>query len=218
MKIRFELLLCFLPLLAPAQDFSFSPGADLTGQMDVDGYGVHQIDIINETGDSLWLTWRLVENTMPEEWNVNLCDNVECYGVMPNTVDMHPVASGSAAFIRITTYPQNFSGSGQLHFRIYRTGFPEEYSTITFTLSAGLTATRELPGNEARVFPNPTSGPVQIEFPASDPVAWILFDVLGQKQLQGNSRQLDLSALPKAQYWLQIMQNDHLILIPVLTQ
>lgn len=210
--------MCFLPILAPAQDLSFVPGADLNGQMDADGYGVHQIDIINETGDSLWLTWRLVGNSTPEEWHVNLCDNVECYGVMPTTADMHPIAPDSAAFLRITTYPQNYPGSGQLRFRIYQTGFPQEYSTITFNLAAGITATEEPLESRVRVYPNPASGPVQIEFPDDGPISWTLFDAMGRIVRQGQSRQPDFSDLPINQYWLQIDQNNQLVLILLQTQ
>ncbi|MBK6621914.1 MAG: hypothetical protein IPG32_13985 [Saprospirales bacterium] len=150
---------CLLPVLSLSQDFSFSPGPVLDGQMDVDGYGLHQIDILNETEDTLWLTWRMIGNTMPDEWDVNLCDNVICYGVMPTMADMNPVAPDSAAFIRITTYPGNVAGSGQLQFWIYKTGFPEDHSTIAFNLSAGITGISEMEKSEIRVFPNPTSGP-----------------------------------------------------------
>lgn len=212
------LFFCLLPVLSLSQDFSFSPGPVLDGQMDVDGYGLHQIDILNETEDTLWLTWRMIGNTMPDEWDVNLCDNVICYGVMPTMADMNPVAPDSAAFIRITTYPGNVAGSGQLLFWIYKTGFSESHSTIAFNLSAGITGISEREKSGIRVFPNPTTGPLRIAIPEEEPFTWTLYDALGRISRRGQRPDLDLSALPKGNYWLQIDYRNRQTLFPVQKQ
>ena len=206
MKCLLAIFFGFSTSLALAQDFSFSPGPDLDGQMDVDGYGVHQIDIVNESEDTLWLTWRMIENTMPAAWDVNLCDNVLCYGEMPNMADMNPIAPDSAGFIRITTYPQNFAGSGEMHFWIYKTGSPQDHSTITFTLSAGVSASRDLNEAALGVYPNPSDGFVRIELPVQTRVSWTLFDTPGRVKQTGEGHgpelQLDLQTLPAGRYWL----------------
>ena len=223
MKIFLAIFFLSLPFLFFAQDFSFSPSANLTGEMDVDGYGVHQIDIINETEDSIWLTWRLVENTLPEQWEVNLCDNVLCYGVMPTSANMKPVAPDSAAFIRMTTYPNNFAGSGDLHFWIYKTGFPQDHVSMTFHLSAGVTGTTEkLVVPKGAAYPNPTAGSFFVELPDKTPVFWTLYNSLGQMQetmsQQNTPLRLDLGSYPAGLYWLQIRQKDNTTTIPVQRQ
>ena len=220
MKWPSLVLLSFLPSWLFCQDFSFSPGSDLTGEIDVDGYGVHQIDIQNNTADTLWLTWRLVENTLPEEWDLSLCDNVLCYGVMPTSADMNPIEPDSAAWIRMTTYPNNVAGSGYLHFWIYKTGFPQDHVTMTFHLSAGLTGTDEKRSGGAIVaFPNPTSGPLSVNFPKNTSYSWILYNALGQPlargECQGRSQHFDLSTYPSGKYWLQFIQHNRSFVIPL---
>ncbi|MBK7407410.1 MAG: T9SS type A sorting domain-containing protein [Saprospirales bacterium] len=191
--------------------------------MDVDGYGVHQIDIFNETADSLWLTWRLVENTLPDQWEGNLCDNVLCYGVMPTSANMKSIAPDSAAFIRMTTYPNNFPGSGDLHFWIYKTGFPQDYVSMTFHLSAGVTGTTEkLVIPEGAAYPNPTTGLFFVDLPDKTLASWILYNSLGQIQEKENQQiaplRLDFATHPPGLYWLQIRQKRNTTTIPVQRQ
>lgn len=213
-------VLFLLPHWLLSQDFSFSPDSVLTAEMDVDGYGVHQIDILNETTDSLWLTWRMVENTLPEEWETSLCDNVLCYGVTPTSADMNPIVPDSSGWIRMTTFPNNVAGSGYLHFWIYKTGFPQNPVSIYFYLSAGLTGTIPIvSAEEIRVFPNPTSGPLSVSVSGNEPVYWTLFNTLGRRLGQGENEgpltQLDLSTFEPGNYWLHLQRKNKLYLIPL---
>ena len=215
----FVTLLLILPLCLFSQDFSFSPGDELYGDIELDGYGVHQIDIINETGDSLWLTWRLVENTTPDPWDVNLCDNVVCYGVMPTSADMNPIAPDSAAFIRLTTYPLNNPGSGDLHFWIYETGFPQDHVSMTFHLSSGLSNVNGLTRIEnPRIFPNPVSDYLQVSLPNDEHFNWTLFNSLGQAlqvgEDMGSIFQIPMGDLNPGKYWLHLSQKKHIKSIP----
>ena len=46
---------------------------------------IFQIDLVNETTDSLNLTWKLIEEEVTEGWDYNLCALGQCYVGVPNS-------------------------------------------------------------------------------------------------------------------------------------
>ncbi|MCB0640425.1 MAG: hypothetical protein KDC44_02245, partial [Phaeodactylibacter sp.] len=117
-----KIVLLFLAVLclqsSPfAQSYSFQPTDEYIGEADLEAYNIFQVNLVNTSNDSLYLNWRLVENTLPETWEISLCDNVACYGGLPTMAEMDPFAAGDSAFIKLDINPGIQEGSGLLRFR-----------------------------------------------------------------------------------------------------
>jgi hypothetical protein len=82
--------------------------------------------------DSAFITWRLVENTCPEQWDIQACDYQHCYTGLPNDGDMNGVAAGAQGYLRMIVNPFLTPGLGMLHFLIYPTGEPLNYTDAYF--------------------------------------------------------------------------------------
>ncbi|MBK6621915.1 MAG: T9SS type A sorting domain-containing protein [Saprospirales bacterium] len=63
-------------------------------------------------------------------------------------------------------------------------------------------------------FPTPLRA-LALVVPEEEPFTWTLYDALGQTSQRGHGPDLDLSALPKGNYWLQIEYRNRQTLFPV---
>ncbi len=114
------------------QNFLFSPDT-IFRTLPLDVYSIDQIDITPlYTNDTAYLSYRLIENSCPPEWEFVLCDWSDCFTNMPNTDDMHPLPNGYNALIKISAHPHQTEGSGFLHFWIFPTGSMELHESIYF--------------------------------------------------------------------------------------
>ncbi|MFM7727444.1 MAG: T9SS type A sorting domain-containing protein, partial [Flavobacteriales bacterium] len=111
-----------------AQNYTFIPGSEYYGTLEMDMYTEHYMYIGHDIQDSAYITWRLVENTCPEEWDIQACDYQHCYTGLPNYGDMSGVAAGGQGYLRMIVNPFSAPGSGMLHFLIYPTGEPLNYT------------------------------------------------------------------------------------------
>ncbi len=71
-------------------------------------------------------------------------------------------------------------------------------------------AARLTNNDEFNIFPNPTSGEININT-TLDNITTRVFDILGQNVLTSNQRELNISSLPSGTYILNVYQNDELI-------
>jgi hypothetical protein len=131
----------FLSLSGMAQQFSFVPSSEYYGTLEMDMYTEHYMFIGHDLQDSAYITWRLVENTCPGEWDIQACDYQHCYTGLPNYGNMSGVAAGGQGYLRMIVNPFLIAGSGTLHFLIYPTGEPLNYTDAYFHFSTTLVNT-----------------------------------------------------------------------------
>lgn len=216
-KIYFALFLMLHSSLAlMGQTYTFAPDTVLEVQAQLEQYNIFHIYIENETSDPLQLSWRIVENTLPEEWETTLCDNNECYGILPNYGDMNPFGADEQAFIKLDINPHQYQAEGLIRFRIYPTANPSDYKIITFYISSLLSGTDE-PRDVFPVFgPNPANDVLWFSGTAEKQTLH-LWNGQGQllKTLSLEARLpylLDLSDLPKGAYWLSNSFQQHILI------
>lgn len=111
-----------------AQNYTFDPSSEYYGTLEMDMYTEHYMYIGHDFQDSAYITWRLVENTCPEAWDIQACDYQHCYTGLPNYGDMNGVAAGGQGYLRMIVNPFMTPGTGMLHFLIYPTGEPLNYT------------------------------------------------------------------------------------------
>ncbi|MBR9920506.1 MAG: T9SS type A sorting domain-containing protein [Bacteroidetes bacterium] len=189
MKQIFLPLLFLLPNYLSAQDLSFSPDTIIIDEAaTLDEYNLYQIDFVNETSDTLYLSWRLIENTMPEDWFIQLCDNSDCYGTIPNYEEMNPIAPGAYGFMKMDIHPEMIEGTGMMRYLIYETGGDIlDNDGIEFHVTAGnpVSTTHLLKAN-VDVFPNPVADQLVLQNNDQQDYQWELHSPEGKKLLTGS--------------------------------
>ncbi len=167
-----------------AQNFDFNP-VNIYRELPLDVFSIDQIDITpTYPHDTAYLSYRLIENTCPIEWEFILCDWSDCFINMPNTDDMHPLPNGYDALVKISAHPHMVEGSGYLHFWIFPTGSMDLHESIYFyyhtpgSLSVGnkikLSISYQCHGNEISIFNAPQEN-------------WKLYDLSGRIMDQGKN-------------------------------
>jgi hypothetical protein len=153
--------------------------------------------------DSAYITWRLVENTCPEEWDIQACDYQHCYTGLPNYGDMNGVAAGGQGYLRMIVNPFTTPGLGMLHFLIYPTGEPLNYTDAYYYLQTTVLSTESSQGvlETAVVRSNEIlySGPISGEL--------FLYSVCGKRLLSvavnSQTERISLESFPAGVYILQ---------------
>ncbi|MEM1218586.1 MAG: T9SS type A sorting domain-containing protein [Bacteroidota bacterium] len=206
-----------------AQQISFTPTGNMTGIAELEEYNIFQVYLHNDSDDALNLSWRIVENTLPEEWNVTLCDNVNCYGILPQSADLDPIAAADSAIMKIDVNPELVAGQGILRFFINETGSPNPYKELIFDISTGTTNTKDLFSGAVQIFPNPATEWVRIENQLDQNLQFQLIDQQGRllRMATLNSEdQLEwgLDDLARGTYYLRMESNERVVVRTLLLQ
>ncbi|MCB0572871.1 MAG: hypothetical protein KDC66_24050 [Phaeodactylibacter sp.] len=207
MRLLSAILLCLAGISLQAQLFSLQPGAELAAQAEPDIHNFYQINMLNETADSLALSWRNVESNYPDGWEVALCDNQFCYGLIPASGDMWPISTDEEAFLKLDVFTNGLPGTGTFRFRVYPAGEPANYQLANFVITAGLTSTGEAAPEAIKLGPNPCKEQFSLSNPWPSELEVRLFNSTGMPvrifalppSAQG---QISMAGLPAGAYWL----------------
>lgn len=210
MRIPLLLFLLLLagPLLIAQQSFTFAPDSLLEVEANPQIYNIYQIDILNETEDSLTLSWRRLQNDYPEGWEVSFCDNNVCYGLIPINGDMIPFSPEETAFLKLDIHPHEIAGTGIFRFLVFPTGEEDNYQLASFIVNSGVTSnTVEAQLLKLNIFPNPATDYLQINNGNASPINLAITDasgaiVISQVLPAKNEQQINLLHLPAGPYYL----------------
>ncbi len=136
-----------------SQNFTFSPSDSHTATLEMDVYSEHQINVFHDLADTAFISWRVIEEEYPVEWDVQLCDWQHCYTYVPITGNMLGVPAGGSGYVRLLVNPMNMSGTGHIMIWIYPTGLMSEHVEIHFyfdTIIASLES--DIVNEECQIF------------------------------------------------------------------
>jgi hypothetical protein len=154
--------LFFLPVFHYAQHFTFLPSESVSTELEMDVFTDTQVDVVPLTDDTLLISWRMVENTCPSDWDFVLCDWAACYDYLPNHGEMDPVWEGSSGLLKLTANPHNTPGSGFVRFWVYPTGLMNERQEVFFYYDTTVASTVEVSPLAPMCFPSPANQEVEI--------------------------------------------------------
>jgi hypothetical protein len=186
-----------------AQNYTFDPGSEVYGTLEMDMYTEHYMYIGHDLPDSAYITWRLVENTCPEEWDIQACDYQHCYTGLPNYGNMSGVAAGGQGYLRMIVNPFTTPGLGMLHFLIYPTGEPLNYTDAFYYFSTTVLNAQEAQELSESAVLNRNeivySGPISGEL--------FLYSISGKRLLSvavnSQTERISLESFPAGVYMLQ---------------
>ena len=197
-------LLVSASLWLSAQNYTFSPGNEVFGVLEMDMYTEHYMYIGHDSPDSARITWRVIENTCPEGWDIQACDYQHCYTGLPNDGDMNPVPPGGQGYLRMIVNPFLIAGTGMLHLLIFPTGQPLNYVDAYYYFNTTALSTAQSANDESSiiflaneiVYTGPILGPIQLYS--------IDGEMIKQEMMQQPSVRMNLDGLAAGIYMLRL--------------
>ncbi len=166
----------------------------------------------NPSGVPLQLRWRSGEVSMPDGWDIDLCDYGLCYVGIPAGGTMNPISGSTQAYLKLIVQPDTVAGAGWLWFQVYELGNDSNFVDVYFSLHTPGTTGTASPGQSAglHVFPNPASDVLFLEniFDTKNTTARIL-SVAGAVMWEGeipdgHTAQASTSDWPRGIYFVQV--------------
>jgi len=197
-------LLVSASLWLSAQNYTFSPGNEVFGVLEMDMYTEHYMYIGHDSPDSARITWRVIENTCPEGWDIQACDYQHCYTGLPNDGDMNPVPPGGQGYLRMIVNPFLIAGTGMLHLLVFPTGQPLNYVDAYYYFNTTALSTAQSANDESSiiflaneiVYTGPILGPIQLYS--------IDGEMIQQEMMQQPSVRMNLDGLAAGIYMLRL--------------
>jgi len=197
-------LLVSASLWLSAQNYTFSPGNEVFGVLEMDMYTEHYMYIDHDSPDSARITWRVIENTCPEGWDIQACDYQHCYTGLPNDGDMNPVPPGGQGYLRMIVNPFLIAGTGMLHLLIFPTGQPLNYVDAYYYFNTTALSTAQSANDESSiivlaneiVYTGPILGPIQLYS--------LDGEMIQQEMMQQPSVRMNLDGLAAGIYVLRL--------------
>lgn len=165
-----------------AQNFEPVGGALLVREVQPELANECYIYFDDFTEDTLHLQWQLEEVSLPEGWDIDLCDYGACYTGIPPAATMLPAPGWEQPYLKLVVQPGLISGGAWLWFRVSQAGQPDLYRDIYFSLyTPGVTAAREPETSRSvTIFPNPAKDFFIVKQDNDTPTPARLLDVSGK--------------------------------------
>jgi hypothetical protein len=186
LNILWVLLISFLefvPLNAQIDGLELIESDSIHTDLSYESYNLAFIYLKNTRADSLFLTWEITNKELPEDWYATICDNVFCYGVIPDSGVMYGIAPQDSVYIRFEVNPYMVEGFGRVDLDLVETGSTNvAKADLTYTfLTKNFTNTQQIElADELFVFPNPFLDQVSVQNPFDTGSTLSMLDASGR--------------------------------------
>ena len=153
-----------------------------------DSYNLSFIYLKNNRADSLFLSWEIKEKELSSDWYVTICDNVFCYGVLPDSADMYGIAPSDSVYIRFEVNPYYVDGFGRVDLELKETDIlSQSVQPLIFTfLTKNFTnVLNPLDDAVSYAYPNPFQDYLILENPFVYDARVSFIDSKGRKYFMG---------------------------------
>ena len=171
------------------------------------------------------LRWEITKIDGPDEWIVQVCDSLACYGWgVPSNMDPAsgtdsptPIGAGEAGRLDPGIRPNGVEGTGSYRVDVAIASDPTNIiasNTYTFVITPETTNTEEFEKAVVKLFPNPTSNFFQIT--ENEFVSEIeIFNIVGKRMMGAqhvNGKSYDISGFPNGLYLVRMVDEEGQIL------
>jgi hypothetical protein len=196
------------------------PGPTIDAEVSVDLATEVYIHFENLTEDSLQLRWRHMDSSLPESWDVDLCDFGACYIGVPASAYMNWSGPDDEPYIKLIVQPGNTPGAGWYWFRIYNAVDESEFQDVYFNLTTpGFVGVNLVSAfSEVYVYPNPVTTQLTIHNGNAIAKNLQILDMNSMPRWQGfilsnGCIQIDVTTWPAGYYFTASDGNTKLLII-----
>lgn len=212
--LLFTLVLAVMTMNLKAQNMSWNHDTTKASTTSNNGFNDFYAEaLLTNTGydfDSfVWIRTNVVK---PANWTSAVCDVNLCYDTLVDSAHF-VLEKGETGYFALHFYTNsNAGGNASMDVTVYNTkdrGNPAKLTAMVYTWA---TSTKEITSANVAVYPNPTTGKLNIELPksVSGVINMDVINVVGQNvksfQFTGNGT-YDLSALDAGIYFLKFKVN-----------
>jgi hypothetical protein len=219
-KILFAIFCCFASMASVKAQATFSifPSSTQSIAVTCDSVGVENvIHISNPTSNKLFLSYRVITNTMPDTsiWKYQFCDWFNCKSVLPSgttTITNEVSPQSQSASFSFHIYSNFKKGDGELTLNLYETSMPTNSLTITWNASACMSAgiSENVTNTSFNVYPNPAQDFVNVEITSGYTKTGSIqvYNFVGDKLMEfngikNNVQKIDITKLPAGAYFVK---------------
>lgn len=209
--LSFWLLTFCHTLDAQIEGLEFIEDDSLHTDLGYESYNLAFIYLKNNRQDSLFLSWEITSKDLPEEWYVTICDNVACYGVLPDAAEMYGIAPSDSVYIRFEVNPYLKEGYGRVDLKLVETNTSAQVgNSLIFTFltknftNIGQTALDDV----SYVYPNPFQDYIIVKNPFTTKASAKIINASGKLVST-----IDLNALEEKEMNLISSRDKRLFLI-----
>lgn len=201
------------------QTFSPLPGPLLEKEVAFGQANECYIFFDNPSGDSLQLRWRLISESKPSAWIIDLCDYGLCYTGIPPSGTMNPVFDSIQPYLKLIVQPGDTPGAAWLWFNVFEKGNPDNALDVYFSLHTPGTSATASPQTESfKVYPNPASEVLFVENNTERAEKMVIVNAFGRKIWEqttaaGEQKLINLHSFPEGLCFLVHSGKSHPVLI-----
>lgn len=205
-----------LSSLTYAQTFNWVAGTTMTE--DLQSNTTVQLKIEQEAAnpnDSVVLGIRVVEKSIPDNWDGMLCVHGLCYGTIRPVGfegEMLKIGGETKGYVRLTVNPMDNNQYARYAIYVYDINFPNDGDTAVWILNPTLGINEVIKKDHMAIYPNPSNGVFQIESANTYNTIEII-DLNGQivhtsDRGSFTNTTIDLSHLSKGIYHVLLKKNN----------
>ena len=214
-------LLLSFPLYSPLSGQTFHPASAplLTQEVALEQANECYLYLNNPSGDTLYLKWRQLELSIPDGWDIDLCDYGLCYIGIPLNGTMNPVFDTIQPYLKLIVQPGTTPGAAWCWFRVQEVDNATNFVDLYFSLfTPGTTQTGTADLTAIRVFPNPAQNFLRIDHQGLRTFPARLSDVTGRTVWQNDvlpnaQTHIDLAGWSAGVYFLQMGNQTRRIVV-----
>jgi hypothetical protein len=213
MKIFSTIFFALLfPFAIQAQNLIISPSKTVNVEYKLNEFEATKVSLLNNSGGTMLLTWNLIYNNLPIEWDYSLCDYGGCHPGVPNEREMAPIADGVEGYLIMNIMYLEDASEGSVAFALSN-NYDTTIDTITFNFKPGTVGINQQKNNlELAMFPNPASNTLRINNPFNNIATLSVMNMSGKEilntQLNAGIQSADISALPNGLYIVSLKNRD----------
>lgn len=205
-KYAFTLLILVFALMlnfnsAQAQaPFTVSPSNTVseTAYTGSSTYADLTIYLTNNLNGPLVMEWQTVSNTLPTQWQLQLCDWTKCFSDVISGRVMDTLAQGGTGFMKLTVGPIETAGSGTCVFEVWEHGNTATKETLTFNIDALVGVEENVIAKNLVIYPNPVKDQLFLNTGEITLDQVTLFDLTGAEVARINEGLYGNGSIPTA--------------------
>lgn len=152
--------------------------------LDAAAYKIPKANYSNSS-DTYSVTWEAIPTELPQDWELQICDNVTCYlsGVYGNTITIDKNTDQAYLAPQVTVPTSNPFGTATIDLVLKNadSGEVEDMLTYTITIDEWVTSVEVL-RKEINIYPNPVTSSLNIDFVNYENVSSVeIYNLVGRQ-------------------------------------
>ena len=173
----------------------------------------HYINFTTQTPRDITFKYERISNTLPEEWDLTLCDYNGCYVGVPETGTMTNITrqdalDGIDGFFNLAVNTNDISGEGVVEIYVYDSTDYNVGDTVSWTMSheAIPNAIDKNEADNISIYPNPASDQIQIR--GIEGYTMTIYNSLGKiiyTKVDASNTRHDITNFPSGSYFISCL-------------